>query len=254
MLGHPSRLLRELAAATLLFTATATCWAADFGLSATIRAGSTSSADWELAIGPTGNSAANNASLQPYYPDAQPRRFELGYTNATNTAFLRYYQTATAFQQATFAPGGPGLGANSLWTIPVGSLFVAATPRLWATSITVDQLALGGGVQVLQGLSTTTLTATRTLANVQTNLPGPLVFRTNAGGNWLLSGRVSFTALSAYTFLGTLFGAQGSNLQFSANATGTRTTPEPPVSALLASGLIFIGLRARRRRTAGGSR
>ncbi len=209
MLGHTFRLLRGLAAAIFLFTATATSWAADFGLSATIRAGSTSSADWELGIGPTGNSASNGTSLQPYYPDAQPRRFELGYTNATNTAFLRYYQTATTFQQAIFSPGGPGLGANSLWTIPLGSMFVAATPRLWATSITVDQLAMGSGVDVLQGFSTTTLTATRGLANVQTNMPGPVVFRTNAGGNWLLSGRVSFTALSAYSFLGTLVRSAG---------------------------------------------
>ena len=242
--------MRTVLTAAILFAAATTCRAADFGLSATIRAGLRNSGDWELGIGPSGNNTLHTANLAPYYPDNEARRFELGYSSATNEAFLRYYHDASTFQQATFAPGGSGLGAGSVWIIPVGSLFVSSASRPSATSIAVDQLALSGGVEVLQGLSSTSLTAAHTGSTVVASLADPVLFRTGASGDWLLSGRISFSGLSAYQ----PSGAQRSQLQLIANVSGTSVqTPEPPASGLFALGLFGVGLLAGRRRIAGGT-
>jgi len=247
--------MRSLPAATLLLATATSCWAADFDLSATIRAGLNDATGWELGIGPLGNNAFNNASLNPYLPDASPRQFQLGYTSSSNTAYLRYTHLSGASQMVTFSPGGPGLGARSVWTIPVGSLFVTAEQRIWATSITAGGLTLSGGVQVLQPLSATTLTASRGFfaPGVTTGLTSPAVFRTGASGDWMLSGTISFSGLSPYVPFGVLTGAQQSQLQMGADIYGT-TAPEPPMSGLLAVGLIVIGLRARRKRGEGEAR
>jgi hypothetical protein len=249
MRGNRGRCVTGLLAACLLVAAVIPCPAADFSFSATILAGMANSAQWELGIGPGAGNFSSNASLQPYYPNNQPRLFEMGYVSSTNMAFLRYYQTPTTFQQVNFAPGGPGLGGNSLWTIPLGSLFVSATrvPRL--TSITVGQLSLGGGVQVLQPFSTTSLTASQNASGPVTRSMGnTVVFRTNATGNWLMSGTVSFAGLAAYVS----GGANRTDLQFRADVNGTRvSTPEPPAMGFLAVGLILIGFRARHKQGGG---
>jgi len=231
-----------------MLATTAACQGADFDFATTIRAGAPNS-QWEIGIGPNPNNPSVQASLQPYHPNNLPRQFQLGYTSLTNTAFLRYYHTPASFQEVTFSPGGPGLGADSLWTIPIGSLFVEATRRPRVTSITVSQLSLGGGVQVLQPFSTTTLTATQNGSPVLTSMGNTIVFRTNSSGNWLMSGFVSFQGLNQYS----PGGANQTDLQFRAELSGTNEVPEPSASGLVAAGLIMAGLWARRNRGEGGA-
>ncbi len=245
--GSVARFLAIASIATL-------CPAADFSLSATIRAGATTTTSWELGIGPAGNSSSSTASLQPYYPNAQPRQFALGYTNATNTAYLRYTHASGASQQVTYSPGGLGLGAGSIWTIPIGSLSLTAQPIIWPSSITVANLALGGGVSVLQPFSTTTLNVARGFlgAEASSGTTSPVVFRTGASGDWLLTGTISFGGLAPYapTVLGFPLGAQNSNLSMDAGISGV-SNPEPATTGLIAIGLISIGVFARRKRRMG---
>jgi len=230
----------------------AACSAADFSLSATIQAGSSAAASWELGIGPAGNSALSTVSLQPYYPNAQPRQFALGYTNATNTAYLRYTHGSGATQQVTYSPGGPGLGAGATWTIPIGSLSLTAQPIIWSSTATIANLALGGGVSVLQPFSSTTLSVTRGIlgAGDSDAIASPVVFRTGASGDWLLTGTISFGGLAPYapSLFGIPLGAQNSDLSMGAGISGTSDpVPEPTTSGLLAIGLISIGVFARRK-------
>jgi hypothetical protein len=227
-----------------------TCSAADFSLSATIRAGTTTAASWELGIGPAGNSASGTASLQPYYPNDQPRQFALGYTNATNTAFLRYTHASGVSQQVTYSPGGLGLGAGATWTIPTGALSLTAQQIFWSSSATIANLSLGGGISVLQPFATTTLIATRGVleAGDSSATTSPVVFRTGASGDWLLTGTISFGGLAPYapSVFGFPLGARNSELSMDAGISGS--TPEPATSGLLAVGLILIGWFARRKR------
>jgi hypothetical protein len=223
-------------------------------LSATIRAGTTATTSWELGIGPAGNSASSTASLLPYYPNAQPRQFALGYTNATNTAYLRYTHASGVSQQVTYSPGGSGLGAGARWTIPIGSLSVTAQQIVWSSSATIANLALGGGVSVLQPFSTTTVSVTRGLlgAGNSSGITSPVVFRTGTSGDWLLTGTISFGGLAPYspTLFGIPLGAQNSGLSMDAGISGT-SAPEPATTGLLAAGLISIGWYARRKRRGG---
>jgi hypothetical protein len=229
-------------------------WCANFDLSATIRAGMINNGDWELGIGPAGNNTAFNAHLPPggYYPNGLPNRFELGYRNATNTAFLRYYSNAVLFTEVTYSPGGGGLGAGATWTIPAGSLFVSAANRNNVfSSVRADQLVLGGGIQILQGFSSTTLYAWQNgNGGMLDTLASPVSFRTTGVGDWLLSGRIAFVGLSAYNNPG----AQRSQLQLIANVSGTSSAvPEPGSVALVAFGLTGLAVLRMRSRSKGGS-
>lgn len=216
--------------------------AAEFGLSATIRAGLRNAGDWELGIGPLGNNTANRLNLNQanYFPDNLPNRFEIGYTNATNSAFVRYYYGATAYQQVDYVPGGAGLGAGSVWTIPAGSLFLSAARRPNVlTAVWIDQLALGGGVQTLQPFSTTTMLAWQYNSSMTTPTTSPVSFRTSASGDWLLSGRIGFLGLSAYN----PGGAQRSQLQMIANISGVSApVPEPAVELMVGAGLVGLAM------------
>lgn len=236
-----------------LLLASAPCWTAEFGLATTIRAGRADHGDWELGIGPTGNNAAVTAHLDPpnYYPEIFSRRFEIGYQSATNSAFLRYFYSPWAYRQVSWAAGGPGLGAGAVWTIPTASLFVSAAGRPnTLTAIWIEQLALGGGVQVLQPFSSTTLLAWQFNSNMTTGITSPVSFRTGASGDWLLSGRIAFLGLAA-TIPG---GAQRSQLQMIANISGVSApVPEPAVEALLGSGLVGLALLKRRLKRRGGT-
>lgn len=226
------------------------CRAAEFGLSATIRAGLRNAGDWELGIGPLGNNTASTLNLNQanYYPDNLPNRFEIGYTSATNSAFVRYYYGSAAYQQVTYAPGGVGLGAGSVWTIPAGSLFLSAARRPNVlTAVWIDQLSLDGGVQVLQPFTSTTMLAWQNNSSMTTPTTSPVSFRTGASGDWLLSGRIGFLGLSAYN----PGGAQRSQLQMIANISGVSApVPEPAVELMVGAGLVglaLLGVRKQRR-------
>lgn len=225
---------------------------ADFGFSTTIRAGMSSNGDWELGIGPTGNNTANSAHVNGalYYPNNVPTRFELGYTSATNTAFLRYYYSSypplnlNLYREVTYSTNAPGLGANSTWTLPGGSFSVSATGIRAASGTTVDQLTLSG-VQVLQPFSTTLLAASQPGGNSPhpgqlTSMGNNVVFRTGASGNWLLSGRIAFSGLQAHVGGS---GATRSQLQLLLGASGTSAeTPEPGTLALAGLGVAGLAL------------
>ncbi len=234
---------------------------ADFGFSTTIRAGLDSGADWELGIGPAGNNTQTSAHVNgtQYYPNNLPTRFEMGYTSATNTAFLRYYYWSYAplnqsvYTQSNYSTGALGLGANSTWTLPASSLFVSAARRPAGTGVVVDQLTLTG-VQVLQPFSTTVLSAIRPAATppsaaVQTSMGNDVIFRTGATGDWLLSGRIAFSGLQAHV------GGQGatrSQLQLLMTANGTSAETPEPLSFTLAglglAGLVFLHKKSLARR------
>lgn len=252
------RLRRWLGTATavsaITFIFPALSAGATFDFSATIRAGMQNNGDWELGIGPLGNNTAFNAEVNNpnYYPNGLPNRFEIGYTNATNTAFVRYYYSATAYQQVTYAPGGLGLGANATWTIPVGSLYVSASSRPAATGITIDQLSLQGGVQVLQPLSSTTLYASQPGGSSSLmSMGNQVVFRTGTTGDWLLSGRIAFSGLLAYVG----GGASRSQLQMISSFMGSSyAIPEPLTTASVGLGLTCLALVRFRLRRSGGSK
>lgn len=238
------------------FLVTLPALGADFGFSTTIRAGLDSGADWELGIGPAGNNTQNSAHVNgaQYYPDNLPTRFEMGYTSATNTAFLRYYYYSYAplnqsvYTQINYSTAAPGLGANSTWTLPASSFFVSAARRPAGTGVVVDQLTLSG-VQVLQPFSTTTLSAIRPdttppSAAVLTGMGNNVVFRTGATGDWLLSGRIAFSGLTAHV------GGQGatrSQLQLLLSANGASAETPEPLSITMA-GLGIAGLAALQHR------
>ncbi|NWF83727.1 MAG: PEP-CTERM sorting domain-containing protein [Bryobacteraceae bacterium] len=212
--------------------------AADFSFSTIIRAGGILFLpDWELGIGPAGNPSAiqGNLGLFNYYPNGAARPFQIQYTRATNRAVLTYNGATSV----TYAPGGPGLAPGSVWTIPAGSLFVSASSRPVATSVTISGLTLGGGVTVLQPFSATTLTASQLNSNMMASLGSPVVFRTGPTGDWTLSGTIAFTGLRIYTF--PLFnGAAGSELSMGAGISGS-DVPEPASWLLTLAGAASVG-------------
>lgn len=241
--------LGKMALRVAVMAAAASCLgAADFSFSTIIRAGGILFwPDWELGIGPAGNPSAvqGNLGLFSYYPNGAARPFQIQYTQATNTAVLTYNGTTSV----TYSPGGPGLAPGSVWTIPAGSLFVSATSRPVATSVTISGLTLGGGVTVLQPFSSTTLTASQLNSNATTGLGSPVVFRTGPTGDWTLNGNIAFTGLRIYTFPA-FNGAIGSELSMGADISGT-DIPEPASWLLLVGGIASLGgsrvIRARRR-------
>jgi hypothetical protein len=225
--------------------------AADFGFSVIIRAGR-QNGTWEIGIGQRGSAPSSTVSLNPYYLNNTPQRFEIGYTQSTNTAFVRLYRSNGTYQQASYNPvGGVPLGPGGTWTLPADSFFVLAASRPAATSVTVTGMALSPGLAILQGVSnTTTLTAAQpgrppSNPDVVTNLPSPIQFMAQgSGGNWLLSGTISFVGLAAYR----PSGAGPDDLQFGVDA-GAADVPETSTSLSLGCGLGLIGIYALRKRT-----
>jgi hypothetical protein len=240
------------ALAGLLFIAAGgTASAADFGFAVILQVGGGNT--WELGIGPRGGAPIATTSLNPFYQEGTPQKIEIGYTQATNTAFLRYYQTSTTYQQATYQPvGGAPLSPGGTWTLPAGSFSVAADSTWFPTSVTVDSLALSAGLSVLQPLSAATLSASQTGIFNGTDFPSaslasPVQFRAQGtGGNWMLSGRISFTGMGG--IFGTGIGAPTDNdLRFGFDA-GAADVPEPSTAVFMACGLLLIGIHSIRRR------
>ena len=223
--------------------------AADFGFSVIIRAGSNSLADWEIGIGPRGGGIADTSFIWPYYANNGSNHFQIGYTQATNTAYVRLQTNFLFFPlqwSATYNPvGGGPLNANGSWTLPASSFLVAAAPNASVnTGVSVRNLALSGGLNVLQGLSSTSLSAAQTGAGATGTMASPVVFRaSNSGGDWMLSGDISFAGLSAYF----ANGAQGSQLQFDLNASAS-DVPEGSSGLMMGTGMALIAVAAFRKR------
>jgi hypothetical protein len=237
---------------TLLSTGAAS--AADFGFSVIIQAGLSGGGgpnSWELGIGPSGGSPAVTVNLNPYYGNNTQQRFEIEYTQATNTAFVRIQQTNGVYAEASYNPvGGAPLAPGGTWTLPSSSFFVSSVAvNKQAVGTTVSGLALTPGLNILQGLSTTSLTAAppANAPNGSTTvaaMSSPVSFQAQAtGGNWLLGGTISFAGLSQYYNPG----ANRQDLRFGFQADAA-DVPEPSTALSLSLGLAFIGLYKLRRK------
>lgn len=242
-----SRFLSCALAFLLFIAAAGTASAADFGFSVIIQAGGSST--WELGIGPRGGAPAVTVSLNPYYQGGSPQQFQVGYTQSTNSAFVRFYNNGASYQQASYQPvGGHSLQPGGTWTLPAANFSAAANYTLLPTSVTVDSLGLSGGLTVLQPFTVTTLVASQSgwfsSPDPPVTLSSPVVFRAQgAGGNWLLSGTISFSNLGG--FLG--LGANGNDLVFQMDAQAS-DVPEPSTAVFMACGLLLIGIHSIRRR------
>ncbi len=233
-----------LFSAILLASLTPSLLAEDFDLSAVIRAGA-NSGGWDFAVGPAGDASSNSRSLSPYYGNNYQHAFQIGYLSSTNSAYLRLQTRNGQWREVTYAPGGVGLGAGSIWTIPATDLYVTAEGKAVPTSVTVSSLALGPGLTVLNPLSTT-LAASQQGSTVTQSSPNPVMFQTTGNGDWVVSGLIAFTGLSSYA----PGGANGDQLRFGFSAFGT-STPEPATAATLAAGALLLAAGAAiRKRTA----
>lgn len=224
--------------------------ATDFSFFATLRAGRNATADWEQGVGSDSSASTSNASFR-WAPGNQhwragdlPQNFRIGYDAVSGSAYSIVWDSNNVASTVSYTnPTGP-LGANATWTLPASNFFVSATARTIATSINLESLSLAPGVQVLSGSLPVNLGAAQPgggSGQLQT-LASPLVFQAAAnGGDWFIAGTVRFSGLTSN---GT--GAQGSQLQFMMNASGT-DNPEPATFALIGLGVTALWLRAKRK-------
>lgn len=229
----------NLIAAISLLLGGAGSQAADFQFSSILRAGLPNAGDWELGIGSSAGTPASTAHLNPYYLNDTPQTFQIGYQQSTNTAFLRFYNQPSGYTQVNYAiPFSVAPGTQVRWEIPTGSLYVRASRVNRPTSVTIDQLALTGGVTILQPLSATSLTAFQSNSQMTSGTTAPVVFVTAGSGDWTLSGRIRFAGLSPYA----PGGARRSQLHMGFTVQGTAETPDAPTVLTMASGLLALGL------------
>lgn len=221
----------------------------DFSFFATLRAGLPATTDWEIGLGTdqNANQATSNFQWESGTPTwragNRPQPFQLEYTASTQTVRMTVRDSQNNPWSRTLTNAGPALTANAIWTLPAAGFFVStaapngARPR----SITVSELTLDPGVQILSGSLPTSIAASGPPAS-STPMSAPLVINAASnGGNWYLAGNIRFTGLAD---LGG--NAQGSQLQFLLNAIGT-DTPESQTFLLTGLGLIAVGLGTRRR-------
>jgi hypothetical protein len=198
---------------------------ADFGFAAILQAGAQGAASWELGIGSSASALAATVDVSPYWSNGAggPRNFSIGYTAATNTAYV-----TVSNRTATYHPSlGGALAAGGTWSLPATSFFVSAATAPANTSVTVSNLQLSTGMTVLQGLSTTTMTASP--PGLQ-SLTTPVVMMAGGTSDWVLTGQILFTGLGS---------ASGSQLlfQLAANA----SVPEPSTFLMIGAGLLVFG-------------
>jgi hypothetical protein len=226
--------------------------AADFGFSIIIQAGQSNgngTNSWELGIGPRGGSPSVTVDINPYYGNSTPQNFQIGYTQTTNTAYVRLQQSNGVYAQASYNPvGGAPLAPGGTWTLPASSFFVSATSlnNNRPDGITVSGLGLTpSGLNILQGLSTTSLAASWP-ANAPNNtttvtaMASPVRFQAQGNsGDWLLGGTISFVGLSN--------GATRQDLTFGFQADAA-DVPEPSTAISLGLGLALVALARLRRK------
>lgn len=205
---------------------------ADFGFSVIIRAGQNGAQDWELGIGSDPSTPSVTAQLTPPWHEGSARTFTVGYTAATNTAYVQVGNDLASFQPA----GGGVLAAGGTWTLPAATFSVAASSVPSATSVSVANLQLTTGMAVLQGLSNTTLTAAQPgNSTAFQSLTTPVVLAAQGSSDWVLTGQIAFTGLAAAT---------GSQLRFQLTANAS-DVPEPATYAMIGGGLLLLAAYRR---------
>jgi hypothetical protein len=242
-------ILHKLVLIGMIASAAQTILAADASFSVVIRAGDRPGSVWELGIGPSGGIPVNTLSLAQYYQDAGFHSFQIGYTSATNTAYVQLQTTNGQWRQVTYTMTGAGLGSTATWTVPGTNLYVSAAGLPVPTGITVANLSFGPALTIISPLSTTTLTAAQNGTSVSRNIGSPVIFNpTNSGGDWVLTGQIAFNGLGAYHN----GGAIGNQLQLGFGAEGT-AVPEPATMAMIGAGLALFGAGAFARKRGGRS-
>ena len=208
--------------------------AADFSFATVIRAGQPNANGWELSAG------SNTTNVTPYWSNNAPYRFEIGYTQSGNTAFVRLYN-GNVVTQATYQPvGGTATVPSHIWTLPAGSFSVVAGRNPRNTSITVSGLTLTAG-SVIQPLATTSLTASQSGNGgpVTLSMPSPVVFTANANGDWMLGGTIVLAGFGNG-------GASRDDLRFDLTAQAS-DVPEPSTVTMASLGLLLIFVAAIRK-------
>lgn len=222
---------------------------AEFSFFATLRAGRPAGADWEIGLGTDTNASQVTRNFQwengapTWRAGNQAQPFQIEYTASTQTVRMTVRDSQNNPWSQTLTNSGPALGSNAIWTLPAAGFFVstAAPAGAQARSITVSNLTLDPGVQILSGSLPTSLAASGPPAS-STAMSAPLVINAASnGGNWFLAGNIRFAGLS-----GLGGNAQGSQLQFFLNAIGT-DTPEAQTFFLVGLGLFAVGFGSRRR-------
>lgn len=219
----------------------------------TMRAGRFAGADWELGTG-TNTSASN--STQNFAHNERPgnnhwgsalteHAFQFGWSAATNTAYVTVWNDQGSPTTANFAVAGPAPTSAATWTIPASSFFVTAAgqPTSAATSVTLSNLSLSSGVNILSGALPTSISAANSGATAGSSAPlsAPLVIDpASAGGSWYLSGTIRFTGLQSQGGP-----ANGSQLQFLMNAVASEV-PEAGTLSMIGLGLVAVAAIRRR--------
>ena len=222
--------------------------AAGFSFNVLVRAG-LNAGDWEIGMGLNSSGVpAVSADVSPYWLNGSPQRFEIGYDSTNSRAYTRIYNDAagtTRLVNLTYnVPGAFVLPPAGIWTLPAASFYASASVRPNATGITVGNMSMATAAGVLNPV---TLTGTNngTTATRSTQ-PSAIVFQPLSGGDWVLSGTLTFSGLSFYAGVN---GASRSQLQFGFTAQATDTpTPEPGSLALAALSLGALAARWRTRR------
>lgn len=209
-----------------------------------------------MGLGAATPYAAAVTHATPYFNDNEEYDFTLSYQGSTNRAQLSVFTNPGngPADVVTWNPtGGTASTLARLWT--VNSLFVSAayavrTPQMPRTEIEVKDLALGPGIDIVAGLSTTDLRARQEGSAEVDAIPQPVVFRTrNGSGDWLLSGTIRMRGLASEF----PSGAVRSELQFVFNSTSTEVpavtdVPEPGTYAMLLTGSALVAMARRRRK------
>jgi hypothetical protein len=216
--------------------------AADFSFYAVLRAGATGASEWELGIGNNSSSLTTSQFSwnvgTPLWPNNTPANFRIGYTNATNTAYVTVYDSGNNAVTASFNPLKGGGSAAKTWQLPASSMFVSAGPTILPESIQVNNLTVNGGVNVLQPISFTSMAITKMVGATTSTLsePSPVSFKSttaSGGQDWYIGGQIQFAGLGFFV----PNGAQGNQLLFSMTANATNATPEPGTFGLATAGL-----------------
>ncbi len=192
----------------LLFIAPLT--AADFSCFSIIRAGVQGAGDWEIGAAANGGTITNGAQFT--WPDNLDQRFRIGYIRSTNTAYTSVWNFANVASTLNYNPlGGGPLSSNGTWTIKAGAMYTTATALAVSTSVRVSALQLGNGLNILQPLTSTILSASQPIPTAPSSNAAPIVFSAAAnGGDGFIDGAIRFNNLASYA----TGGAQRSQLQF----------------------------------------